>query len=154
MPNKSDSLIFFLIFLVLGISVLGYGILIQTGKIKSWWLLRSNPIVPEAAAYLGIPFSISLFVLATAAFFPDIETRRRILFFAIFISLISFLLAVWRPSWLTPKWLLWLEKYHDDILSLLREEARVLGGREWSKRVHTQEDLEIWVAEVRRKHRL
>jgi hypothetical protein len=55
---------------------------------------------------------------------------------------------------LTPQWLLWLEEYHAGILNLLKKEAQLMGGREWEARVRTQADLETWVAEVRRKHRL
>jgi hypothetical protein len=57
-----------------------------------------------------------------------------------------------RPRWLVPPWLRWLEDNHKDILGLLKNEARKMGGNEWNRRVRTQEALEAWVEEVRRKH--
>ncbi len=138
----------------IGVSALVFGILIWTGKIKSWWLLEFNPLVPEAAAYLGIPFSITLFILTLVLFVPGLEGRRQGLCYASISLAIAFILAVWRPRWLTPKWLLWLETHHDDILPLLKKDAQQIGGRAWSARVRTQAGLEAWVAEVRRKQGL
>jgi hypothetical protein len=66
---------------------------------------------------------------------------------------ISLILAMWQPRWLLPQWYSWLLDKHGDIIYLLEEEARGLGGKEeWERRASTQESLEAWVAEVRRKH--
>ncbi len=51
-----------------------------------------------------------------------------------------------------PKWLKWLEQEHGDILRLLKEEANKMPYPEWDNQVETQEGLENWVAEVRKKH--
>jgi hypothetical protein len=65
---------------------------------------------------------------------------------------ISLILAMWQPRWLLPQWYSWLLDKHGNIIYLLEEEARRLGGEEWERRASTQESLEAWVAEVRRKH--
>lgn len=142
------------VFLSIGLFMLIWGILVQTGLIRAWWLLESNPIAPEAANYLGIPASVAFFIVALSAYFPNVEDRRQIFGYGLVALVAAFIVAVWRPRWLTPKWLLWLEEHHHDILGLLRQDARELGGREWSKRTRTQAGLEEWVAEVRRKHGL
>ena len=68
------------------------------------------------------------------------------------LFIVAIILAFWRPRWLVPRWLLWLEDNHGEIYDQLREEAQKLGAREWEKRVSTQEGLEAWAMEVRRKY--
>ncbi len=153
--NIDDRVGFLITLVSIGIGFLLLGISVRLGRFKSWWLLKFNPIVPEIGAYLGIPASITFFVWASIAFFSDVDTRRQIFVYCGGPSLIvTFLLSIWRPRWLAPKWLLWLEDYHNDVLPLLKKEAQHMGGREWEDRVYTQADLEQWVAEVRRKHGL
>jgi hypothetical protein len=150
---SSTGATLFWLFLGLGLGSLLLGISIRAGKYKTWWLIKSTPIVPVAAAYIGIPFSIPLFVLALSAFLPDLHARRRALDI-MGVSLVAVsILAIWRPRWLAPKWLLWLEDNHADIIyPLLQKEARKMGGQAWESRVRTQAGLEQWVAEVRRQH--
>ena len=66
--------------------------------------------------------------------------------------MLSYIFAYFEPNWLSPEWYRWLKEEHGDILPYLAEEAHQMGREEWLKRVETQEDLEQWVAEVRRKH--
>lgn len=83
------------------------------------------------------------------------ETKDILAFYVgIPLILFSVILTMWQPRWLKPKWLRWLETYDRSILPLLREEARKDGWPSWNERVKTQEGLEEWVAEVRRKHNL
>jgi hypothetical protein len=67
--------------------------------------------------------------------------------------IISFVFAYLEPDWLAPAWYRWLKREHGKILPLLAQEAHQLGRDEWLKQVQTQEDLENWVTEVRRKWR-
>jgi hypothetical protein len=67
---------------------------------------------------------------------------------------LAFVFAYLEPDWLAPTWYRWLKREHGNILSLLAQEAHQLGRAEWLKHVQTQADLEAWVAEVRKKHRL
>jgi NhaP-type Na+/H+ and K+/H+ antiporter len=138
----------------IGIGMLLLGISVRSGKFKSWWLAQFNPVVPEIAAYIGIPGSITFFLLALAALMPDLEDRQRLFDLSIILLIVAIVIALWRPRWLLPKWLRWLQAHHKDILPLLKQEAQAMPDREWNKRVETQEDLEQWVAEVRRKHGL
>lgn len=58
----------------------------------------------------------------------------------------------WKPRWLKPAWLLWLEeKYNERMLNFMFDQARK-EGRTWSKRVATQEGLEGWAEEIVQKY--
>ncbi len=84
---------------------------------------------------------------------PKPELVRRIWAVGVFpLGIIAVLVVVFQPKWLKPKWVRWLEDNHGDILEMLIEEGRRTPN--WSKRVNTQEGLEAWVTEVRRKHGL
>jgi uncharacterized membrane protein YccC len=141
---------------MMGLGGLLFGVAILTGRIKAWWLAQSIPgIVPEAAFYFGIPMGVTLLALALSLLLPDsMEKGWGSLDIVGGLFIISIIITLWRPPWLRPKWLRWLEDNHRSILSLLRREAREMGGPAWEERVRTQEDLEQWVEEVRRKHGL
>lgn len=148
-----DRLQYFVILLSISIGLLWAGISIRIGKYKAWWLIKSTPIVPLAAAYLGIPLGITFLVWASIAFFPDVETRRNIfVYYGGSSFIVACFLALLRPRWLAPKWLLWLEDNQADLLDMLNREAWRMGAQAWQARVRTQVDLEDWVAEVRRKY--
>jgi hypothetical protein len=137
-----------------GFFCLAFGLAIRLGLTKQWWLVYDTPLTPSAWAYWSIPFSVVLFTMGCVVFIPDIETRRRAFLYVGFFGFIpSLILAMIRPRWLVPPWLRWLEDNHRGILSLLKYEARKMGGNEWNRRVRTQAGLEEWVAEVRRKQK-
>jgi hypothetical protein len=87
---------------------------------------------------------------------PNPEAARLVIFGIAFPLMICvFFVVIFQPKWLKPKWICWLEENQGDILDLLIEEARQTPKwTDWAERVNTQEGLERWVAEVRRKHRL
>ncbi len=155
MWDNSDFVIVFLFFFGGGVLFLGFGLLIQLGVIKQWWLVYDTPFTSSAAAYLSIPFSIVLFAMGLVMFIPDMSTRQKTFLYVVFFGLIpSVILAMIRPRWLVPPWLRWLEDNHKSILGLLKNEARKMGGNEWNRRVRTQSGLEEWVEEVRRKREM
>jgi hypothetical protein len=141
-----------LVFAGMGLLFIGVGIGIRAGKKKGWWLMWDTPITPIAAAHIMIPGGIALLFWSLAALFPDLDERVRLFECGMLLFMIAVILAIWRPRWLVPKWLLWLEDNHGEIYAQLREEAQKLGAREWEKRVSTQEGLEEWAMEVRRKY--
>lgn len=135
-----------------GLCVIAIGIGIRAGKKKGWWLMWDTPITPIAAAHVMIPGGITFLLLSLAVLLPELEDRRRLFNFVMLFLILTIILAFWRPRWLVPRWLLWLEDNHGEIYDQLREEAQKLGAREWEKRVSTQEGLEAWAMEVRRKY--
>jgi hypothetical protein len=141
-----------LVFAGLGVLSIAVGIGIRAGKRKRWWLMWDTPITPIAAAHIMIPVGVSLLLWSLAILFPSLDERVRLFDFGILLFIVTVILAFWRPRWLVPKWLLWLEDNHGEIYDQLREEAQKLGAREWEKRVRTQAGLEVWAMEVRRKY--
>jgi len=53
---------------------------------------------------------------------------------------------------MAPDWYRWVKKEHGDILPYLVRDAYELGREAWMERVRTQEGLEEWATEVRRKY--
>jgi len=153
MNGASVSLIVFLFFFGAGFFFLALGLVIQTGKMKRWWLTYSTPLTPIGIAYGSLPFSFVFFVGGFVMFIPDIETRGWAIEYVFYFGFIpSIILTMIRPRWLVPSWLRWLEDNHRDILSILKKEATQMGGIKWDRRVRTHEDLEDWVDEVRQKY--
>jgi hypothetical protein len=135
-----------------GVFSITMGIVVSAGKMKSWWLLWDTPITPIAVFHIMIPGGIAFIIMGMAFLLPDIVGRRRAFGYGLLLLFISYILVFWQPRWLIPKWLLWLEDHHGEIYDQLREEAQKMGAREWEKRVSTQEGLEVWAMEVRRKY--
>ncbi len=142
--------------LVTGIGFLVLGFLTQMGIYKHWWWGISTPVSPGKIVFGSFPLAFTFFLVAYLAEsnLPN-ETRLQLAnCVGIPMILLAMALTVWQPYWLKPRWFRWLEMYHGHILNLLWEEARKEGWLSWNERVKTQEGLEEWVAEVRRKHKL
>jgi hypothetical protein len=67
---------------------------------------------------------------------------------AMFVA--SMVLGVWNPRWLRPRWLVYLEEEYGTVMWRLLDEARK-NPREWERQVRTQEGLEQWAEETRKK---
>ncbi len=138
-----------------GIGFIVLGMQIRSGKQKTWFLQKSYPVLaPKAFVFALIPAGIAFLFAAFTALLPDMETRgKAFVYGSMPIFVIALALAMWQPGWLLPQWYRWLLHEHGDIIHLLEEEARGLGGKEeWERRAGTQESLEAWVTEVQRKH--
>jgi hypothetical protein len=88
-----------------------------------------------------------LWAIAFASFVPD--TWRLPLLFVGGAVAFSGIFILGR--FLKPSWLRWLEREHGKIIPLLRNEIQEMGDHNWDQRINTQQDLEQWVEEVRRK---
>lgn len=104
------------------------------------------------ALYSAGPLSIGIACTGIAIALPlsPDTTLSALAYTAAPFFVVGFVLAIWRPYWLTPSWLRWIEEYNYDIRSVLGKEARQTPG--WTQRIRSQADLETWVAEVRKKH--
>lgn len=149
-----------ILFIFIGIGFIALGLGTYLGLDKFWWWSESTPVVPTGIAFGAFPAGLMFFLLAYIFYSQDqgvisAEIRDNLLYYGVTpLMFFSLLFSVWQPRWLRPQWMLWLETYHRSILPLLREEARKEGWQSWNKQVQTQEGLEAWVAEVRRKHNL
>ena len=129
-------------------------ILSRMGVLKTIYSAKGFTVyMPSAFAFVGIPLGLTILALGIVVSLPVApEDRGNMAMYTMFPLLIAtYILAVWQPWWLKPFWLRWLEKEHNDILHLLWEDARK-APRQWERRVRTQQGLEKWVTEVRRKH--
>ncbi len=116
----------------------------------SVWFLTTSPY-GAGNAYAPIPFGLCMLFGATAfaPFVPD--SWRLLLFFA--GGAVAFFGIFILGRFLKPSWLRWLEREHGKIIPLLCNEIQEMGYQNWDQRINTQQDLEQWVEEVRRKRR-
>ena len=138
----------------MAITFLTLGILTRLGYLRAAYAIRGHSVLaPRAFVYVLIFLGL---LAGSFAIIPLMPEEVRLDFGTFFIGplwILTLILAIWQPRWLKPKWLRWLEEEHGDIIEILWEEVRK-EGHGWERRVRTQEDLEQWVAEVRRKHGL
>lgn len=138
------------IFGILGCILIYNGLAIKQGTLKRWYL-GSKIFPPQALAYILMPLGligVEIFVmgLLSSLFTPD--TNGWILGFIVIPTVvISYILAFWRPRWIKPEWVNWLEDNYSDQLHILIENARQ-NPWAWEKRVSTQEGLEAWAKSV------
>ncbi len=139
-----------------GILFFVVGILVRLGIWRAIYAAKGYPVyMPRALGFVLIPSGVMFLLLWLILSLPvPKETRGDLVMYVLAPTLIStYILAMWQPWWLKPKWLRWLEEEHGTIIELLWEDVRKnLWG--WERRVRTQKDLEKWVDEVRRKHGL
>jgi hypothetical protein len=150
-----DFLVFGVCLAGISIMFLMFGTLIRLGYLRAAYAVRGFPVlVPRELVHGMIPLGLAVGALAVIPLIPTVEMRGDMVLYVAFpLWIVSGILAIWQPRWLKPKWLRWLEDEHSDIIEVLWEEIRE-EGHSWERRVRTQEDLEQWVVEVRRKHRL
>lgn len=149
-----------ILFIFIGIGFVALSLSTYIGFDKFWWWSKSTPVVPTGIIFGAFPVGLMFFLMAYIFYYQDqgvisAEIRDSLLYYGVTpLMFLALLFTVWQPRWLKPKWMLWLETHHRSILPLLREEARKEDWQSWNERVKTQEGLEEWVAEVRRKHKL
>jgi hypothetical protein len=126
----------------------------RLGFDKRWFVVPAAPLISR-----GFYFALPTFVLGFAVglaglLLPSLDPNANLVLVAFAIWGLGFVFAYIEPDWMSPAWYRWLKEEHGDILPYLAEEAHQLGREEWLKRVQTQEDLERWAQEARRKYTL
>jgi hypothetical protein len=88
----------------------------------------------------------------------DAQTRQNLLVYLVGpCFILAFIVGLWQPWWLKPKWIRQLKENHPDIYPFLREAAQEEVGtdrekiREWESKMDTVESQSEWVAEVRKR---
>lgn len=145
---------FAIIFLIAGIGFLFGAIHAKRGGSKFMFMLETNPVAPVDGVYAAIPFGIGAILVSIGAVIADVYITRWL--FGIGLGggiFFGFILMAWKPRWLKPDWLLWLEdRYGASMLEFMFDQARK-EGRSWGRRVATQEGLERWAEEMEQKYR-
>lgn len=139
-----------LLAVVMGIGGVAIGLYpILTGKRKYVYMAENLNTARQNAA---IPLGVAFLIFALAGVTENLDVAYVILAIGIGIGIIGIIFSLFPPPFLKPAWFRWLEREHGDIMPLLQEEVQMMGERNWDNQMQTQEDLEVWVAEVRRKH--
>jgi hypothetical protein len=135
-----------------GLVLIYFGIIVRIGAFKRWYL-GPRIFPPQAIVYGAIPFGIAAIELCVIVVFtpypnpnPD-ATGWAVALTAGLTSLFGFVLAAWRPKWIKPHWVRWLEENYSHKLHSLIAAAR-RDPKSWEKRVATQKGLEEWAREV------
>ncbi len=140
-----------LILVAPGLFAIGRGIWMLKGGAKGWYIARN---LYGGFSYAQIPAGIGMLCFALATIPKSMDMQALLVYigggFGLFAAIVNFV----QPTFLKPAWLKWLERNHGRIMPTLVKEARSMGLEAWQERVKTQEELEIWVDEVRQKHGL
>lgn len=129
------------------------------GPKKSWYFQTSTTSIAFGLArfwYYVAPFlAIAFLFFGIDDYFLGRDPHKGSIWFFVGIGCIGlgFVCGFLQPDWLSPSWLRRLKReYGKNIINLLIEDAVGMSKRELEQRLETWEDLEQWVAEVRRKH--
>ncbi len=139
-----------LLLLCISLVFIGFGIYRLKGPVSVWYIAYG--IATVEFNYVAIPAGIALAIwaLATLPLVPD-DWQLNLLV----IGIVSGFLGIVSARYLLkPSWLRWLEKEHGDIIPLIQQEIEEIGPRNWDQQVNTQQNLEEWIEDFRRKHRL
>jgi hypothetical protein len=149
MTNLQWSIAFF----IAGFGFLASAIFAKRGRIKHMFILKINPARPVDGIYATIPLGISCILLSIAWFTYGTPSSVYLARFAIIGGIVfSFVFMAWKPRWLKPDWLLWLEEHYDmPTRAFMFEQARHEGT--WSQRISTQKGLETWAEEMAQQYR-
>jgi len=144
------------IFLFIDIAFAVWWIRMRLGLDKRWFVMPAAPFISRNFYFFLPAFVVGclVFLVGMLSVVQNPYADPTLMLVGLGIVGLGFVFAYLEPYWLSPAWYRWLKKEHSDILSDLAVEAHQLGRQEWLKRVQTQEDLEVWVAEVRRKYGL
>lgn len=121
-----------------GLIFLGLGLAARLGYWKKWfWQLRGS-------IYGYIPFGC-LFIL-----YSYDEAFRKIfapypwvtwILYGVFFAL-GFWFTVSPPSFIKPPWVRWIEKYPENIIEAMRNEAKE--NPEWESHIKTEAMVDVW----------
>lgn len=150
---STEGVYVFLGLMLGGILLLYTGIMMLRGHFKGFYLIKGIPLAaPASVIYTFFPGGIGALMLAIALLFPNSWIMGTIVTVGgILIMLSALVLMLWKPRWLKPWWLRWLEDNYPFLLNALLREARQ-AGRAWETGIKTQEDLEEWAAGVAAKY--
>jgi hypothetical protein len=148
-----------LLFFTLCAPFLMFGLAIRLGYTKRYFLVRGPAPFFGPANYHFVLLGGALLVILGLTGLPgDVQARQDLLGYLFIPSFIlAFIVGLWQPWWLKPKWIRQLKENHPDIYPFLREAAQeeVATDRkkmeEWSRKMDTVEGQNEWVAEVRKR---
>lgn len=122
---------------------------------RSYILWYEYGYISAGINYSSTPLGIAMVLAVFVGLIPMPQSLITIIMWvSIFIGLLGISFGMFQPDFLKPKWYLWLETNHGDIMSYLERDVQQRSYKEWRKQTDNQEALEAWVAEVREKNNL
>ncbi len=137
--------------LYVGLFGIGMYLIIKTGAIKSWYVLKTLPgLLSGRMMYASFPFGLSFLLSDIVASQPNYNGREPGLL--ILVLLIGPVFGFWfmyrPPKWVKPGWLQWLEQEYGYCLPILIEEAQKMNRWTWEAKVRTRVGMQAWIDEV------
>lgn len=148
-----------LLFFTLGAPFMMLGLAIRLGYFKRYFLVRGPNLFFGPANYHFVILGGALLIVMGLTGLPgNVQTRQDLLVYVFGpCFVLAFLVGLWHPWWLKPKWIRQLKENHPDIYPFLRDAAQEEVGsdrkkaEEWSAKMDTVEGQNEWVAEVRKR---
>ncbi len=136
--------------------MLGWFLYLRLGYSKTWWLGPSHTWAPGNEVYWLPGGAMGLILLGIAIMLPTLKMRQDMACISAIYIPLMFIPMFWQPRFLTPAWLNWLRDNHADIMPALVNEVKSYHKNgtiyEWEARIATQEGLEAWAHEIRKKY--
>ncbi len=150
-----QDILLFVVLIIVGVWLVYLGISGLLGYRRYAYIFPfSYGYVTGGVNYGSVPLGIMSLMWALAFFRLSELLNQVLLVTSLGFGLIGLLSGILQPSFLDPHWYRWLDENHKDMMPLLRRDIMEIGYKEWERQTKTQEGLEAWVAEVRRKHNL
>jgi hypothetical protein len=157
--DSSPACVTMLVGFGVGALIFGCGMYIRLGYTKRYFLVRGPaPFLGPANYHFWILAGAVVILFGVSGLPADVHTRQTLLGYLLIPSFIlAFIIGLWQPWWLKPKWIRQLKENHPDIYPFLREAAQEEVGNdrkkadEWSAKMDTVEGQNEWVAEVRKR---
>ena len=139
-----------IIILAVGLYIIGEGVMIRCGRLRKRFIGGSFPVLaPRDIFLIAIPIGLQILVIGFMIILPN----SKILTVVGGVSFLSaIILGIWRPDWLKPSWLRWLENNYAHVRDEMFREANQMGAKKWEDATCTQEGLEHWADSVAKKH--
>ena len=141
-----------------GAFAIGIFILVKSGLLKSWWIVKTLPgILSPRMVYATIPVGLGFILLSILPSLDNYNSSEfpftLLLGIAVFGGpLVGFLLMYRPPKWLDPKWLQWLKSEYGYCLDILIEDAQQMNRWDWERQVRTRAGMQQWIDGIYEQH--
>ncbi|MFQ5580761.1 MAG: hypothetical protein ACE5FZ_09115 [Nitrospiria bacterium] len=139
-----------------GLFATGMFLIVKSGLIKSWFILKTLPgLLSARMIYALLPIGAGFLFLSVAPSLPLYDRRLWDVWDTLFFlcEFLGFGFMIWPPQWIKPHWLQWLEREYGYCLDILIEEAQQMSRWDWETKVRTQKGMQAWIDEIFAKRR-
>jgi hypothetical protein len=134
--------------------VIGYWwIRMRLGFDKRWFVIPAAPLISRNIYYVLPTFIVAATLTLANVVIVGLNPNGPVILPLVVMGFLAlgFVFAYFEPAWLSPVWYVWLKKELGVLLPFFAREAHELGRQEWLRRSATQEGLEEWVRDFKRR---